>query len=1067
MAKKLSYTDALQILGADDPAALDFAGRLIEGGLGLLGVPDLLGVREMVLEHGRDALVRLRGRIDGTSRHDRSERIAAAHQVIVVTAFFEAVGEVLASPGCPLSLADLEITPEEQHGLFSSTLTSWSVRPPIGLRTERIARIYTSRAELLLRFLHGLAAWERLGDGERRTVGELIRTQVPALAERRYWESYHALAADVAEFGVWVAATEHATTRADIDRLAVGLAGLEEMVGRLPSGNSAERHRAELTEIYRRVLRRPLLSSHDVPAGLRLPTMEEAYLAPRGRLGFTSGESRPSSLSWWEGAEVHEDLQPLLVSLLTQPDATDGPLVVLGHPGAGKSKLTEMLAARLPLGAFLPIRVELRAVQADAPIRRQIEEGMAAVLHTDVAWRDLADSAGDALPVVILDGFDELLQATGVNRSDYLERVQEFQRDQSALGRPIAVIVTSRTVVADRVRFPESTPVILLEPFDEGRISRMLDVWSGLNADELLSRGLRPLTLDIVLAHRELAEQPLLLMMLMIYDADGNALRNATAGLSRAGLYQQLLSSFAEREVRKHRPHLDAPGLRRAIDDELRRLEVVAMAMFARRGQTVTAEELGADLAVLFPDSGTHTGDPGLHGRIDDADQVLGRFFFVHEARALQDGGARSVYEFLHATFGEFLVARMVVEALRELVEERRHARRRRYAEPLNDGLLYAITSFAALPGRSAVLEFADDLLQDWFTRLPEERGECRALLVDLFREAPFPSPHRSFSDYAPRRIPITQRQALHSTNLVVLLTLVEEGEIDIAELFPDSRDPWQSWRGMSGLWRGMTAAEWHGTIDAIRVRHLGYLGDRPRSMVQRGRPEPVNVGECIGFELRADVTGPLAVADPYSIVVPYDGVTSKLLRSMALRANGTASRMVLMLLPYLFHAGEDLGTWFVDPIDPDLAWAETYDVLELRLGRPRADAPGRLERYTRLLSSPTLGRVELIVLRQAAEDLALTSDAVPERAALVRVVESFLHDVRSARGITTADVRSAMDALRPFLRHGETADTVLGRVITDAMEPLDAPPSDDVPGRPVAPGRAALYPGGSGGSAG
>jgi hypothetical protein len=54
--------------------------------------------------------------------------------------------------------------------------------------------------------------------------------------------------------------------------------------------------------------------------------------------------------------------------------------------------------------------------------------------------------------MVMLDGFDELLQATGVSQSDYLEKVAEFQRREADQGRPVAALVTSRTAVADRAR---------------------------------------------------------------------------------------------------------------------------------------------------------------------------------------------------------------------------------------------------------------------------------------------------------------------------------------------------------------------------------------------------------------------------------------------------------------------------------------------------------------------------------------------------------------------------------------------------------------------------------------
>ena len=39
-----------------------------------------------------------------------------------------------------------------------------------------------------------------------------------------------------------------------------------------------------------------------------------------------------------------------------------------------------------------------------------------------------------------LDGFDELLQATGVSQSDYLDRVVRFQQREADQGRPVAVL---------------------------------------------------------------------------------------------------------------------------------------------------------------------------------------------------------------------------------------------------------------------------------------------------------------------------------------------------------------------------------------------------------------------------------------------------------------------------------------------------------------------------------------------------------------------------------------------------------------------------------------------------
>ena len=123
---------------------------------------------------------------------------------------------------------------------------------------------------------------------------------------------------------------------------------------------------------------------------------------------------------------------------------------MLGQPGSGKSVLTQVLAARLPPEQFLVVRVVLREVAADADLQTQIEHAIRSATGDNLAWPDLARSAGDALPAVLLDGFDELLQATGVSQTDYLKKVAAFQAREADQGRPVAVVVNSRTAVADR-----------------------------------------------------------------------------------------------------------------------------------------------------------------------------------------------------------------------------------------------------------------------------------------------------------------------------------------------------------------------------------------------------------------------------------------------------------------------------------------------------------------------------------------------------------------------------------------------------------------------------------------
>ena len=82
----------------------------------------------------------------------------------------------------------------------------------------------------------------------------------------------------------------------------------------------------------------------------------------------------------------------------------------------------------------------------------------------------------------MLDGFDELLQATGVSQSDYLEKIALFQEREAVHGHPVAVIVTSRSAVADRARMPPGGAVsVRLEPFSDQQVTQWLQVWNEAN----------------------------------------------------------------------------------------------------------------------------------------------------------------------------------------------------------------------------------------------------------------------------------------------------------------------------------------------------------------------------------------------------------------------------------------------------------------------------------------------------------------------------------------------------------------------------------------------------------
>ena len=929
------------------------------GGLDALA---FFSVRDELVKWGSDFTAAVQDRVTGLSRFDRTQRLVAAHAVIVITSFYEALGNALDAEDRQVSLQDLRLTRVEKIEVVTDAhcgrrywrLVEVLLDAPIPIPEpqspyeETLCRLrdyYGTLSGRVTEFVKGLAVWNQLTRSDRERLGGRFGGVV-SYAVRRYEDNYRRLAAQVPEFAVWANLTDHRATRAAVERsggelrdrlaaLSTGLEGIPEILACVSGQAAADKVFTDLACRYRAAIEASVLSGADTPDGVSLPSLEVAYVNPRCRVAVIGKDARPADDRWWDDAGVAVDVQMALTGLLTTPLAVDAPLVILGQPGAGKSVLTKMLCARLLDSGFLPVRVELRSVPADAPVQAQVEYAIQDMTGREIPWPDLTESANGALPVVLVDGFDELLQATGVNRSDYLEHVAEFQRREYELGRPVAAIVTSRTVVADRARFPQGSVALKLEPFDEAQVATWLDIWNKVNAVEFAARGVGPLPVKIALTHRELASQPLLLLMLALYDARANTLQNASGELSRTELYEQLLTDFMKREIRKHRPSLDIAGETREVDAELRRLSVVALAMFNRHSQIVTEAELNKDLPVMLPVPAP-IARAGLHKPLTAAQVAIGRFFFIHESQALRDSEMEHGFEFLHATFGEFLVARITVATLRELAEERAFNARRAIGPRMDDSFLWATLSFAGLTGRAAVVEFADGLLR----RLPGDvRAAINEVATDLLREALYPQPSRSFIGYEPQFMKAARRYAAYSCNLAVLAVLSADGPVPM-----DGWDP--------GLWWSqLTFYEWDGLCDTVRVhQHFDQGATAPKLWAQREDGAPIRPGATLLQNYQRPAGVPSRTYNYLGdFEVPADSEAGRRLRSAAFFPNalGAPGGLAVVLMPYYRHIADGSNNFIEGNAQQRRILTPASALLELRLAAPQEhDARVRTELY-------------------------------------------------------------------------------------------------------------------------
>jgi len=738
------------------------------------GVFDLFEAREQALRLLEKVLDKFGERLRGVDRLTRTERIHAAHEIIRITAYFDAFGEAMGEWRVRFSAAE-QVQMATQTPGDLDWIGMYEVLSAFGLDSPIYDVSSTSQFQKMsLRingYLQAHAVWDTLTETGQDRLVSLLKDRIPADSAVRYQENLRRLSADCPEFGVWVNLQTHAATR---EQLATGLASLETLLAPLV-GESVGHQQEALSRRYEADLAKPIIDTSSPESHLVLPSLGEGYVDHSYRLAITM----PVTSQDWNEYAPRDDLPNALVTYLMSDAAPYTPLLILGQPGSGKSVLTRIVAARLPAERFLAIRVELRRVDAEGDLQDYIESAIREQTGERVQWIRFATANPELTPVVLLDGFDELLQATGVAQTDFLLRIEKFQERERDQGRSIAVIVTSRTAVADRATLPADVPIIRLEPFDGEQIATWIHIWNRTNGASLADRGLKPLSTAAILRYRALAEQPLLLLMLALYDATDNALAAIDPDLDQSAIYERLLKDFALRELMKDP---DATSLDDRVEDELLRLSIVAFAMFNRSAQWIDTDSLTEDLRTL----NIWETEPKRHtfrSTLGAGDQIVGRFFFVHNSGAKRDGRELQTYEFLHATFSEYLIARLVSRLLAELAEQH-IASRSSVSRSLNDGMLYALLSFDSLALRAPIVEFSGALL----ARVdPTIREAMREVLITLFHNSLNERTDRVYAGYLPRALDAVQRASRWSANLVTLLAFAPDG-ISLRELIEAGR---------------------------------------------------------------------------------------------------------------------------------------------------------------------------------------------------------------------------------------------------------------------------------------
>jgi hypothetical protein len=945
--KLLAHTDhLLSLLLLASGATLDPSGSV---GLGLLAAKGSLTAA------GKHLLTWISKRKPATPA-ERQEQIQVAYALLAYTAFFEALDAVVAklpkeaNPKgeerfilTKKALQNLQrkrgCLPLEGHipeNLHDTKLSLPHPTHQFKHKESDLRPLYVELSDSVLDFLKYLPFWGTFEPKQREAMAAEFLT-LPGRALTTFHAQYLALAKEHAEFALWANFEEHDQTRKLIGTVFPELKSIRAAARSLDIGFSslpnilakfhAERDRRAAQDViealfaqYTKAISQPLFDKQlatDGHPALDFPSAEQIFVPQAFRVLHFTGASGRENLplehaeTWiGERTPLRNDLIPFLAGFFASPHAAEAPLIILGHPGSGKSLLTQILAVRTA-ETYTPFRVRLRDLSnADSEIATQIEEQIRLDTKYQENWARLTDALADRPPLVFLDGYDELLQASGAAHRGYLQKAADFQQ-REATRLPARVVITSRITLIDKAHIPAGATILRLEEFDEQRQKLWSACWNRVNAANF--RAAQPSVASFDLPAdpkiRPLAGQPLLLLMLAIYDSQSNALRKSR-GLDRTRLYDDLLRRFIERECKKdpRHGHRSLADKEAAVEAMMERLGVAAIGMFNRRTLFTRDQSLDADLRWYGAAVATTVanGEPLSAGSL-----ARGSFFFIHKAQATTKevgatGGAIHdiAFEFLHNTFGEFLAADFLLRRLREQTVAIRELRKSpalgaqltTFLTGESAATWFATLSYAPLHRRPVILEMArewlphalirdrigkDEFLRDFDQLLT---GHLRRLLCDTGTPPSFfltrENTERLRADPTP--LPIVGHIALYSLNLILLRTAfaTDDGykfeEKDYPLPVDDGTRPWDS---LTHLWRAWFSLDNLSDLAAIlhavpsEAAHEPEADPKPRTICLRcsGRlTDPLSsndrmevifgIGRALGDDLLTSLAGIWAI---------------------------------------------------------------------------------------------------------------------------------------------------------------------------------------------------------------
>ena len=469
---------------------------------------------------------------------DRMEQIRAAYALICYTAYFDVLQDAFPSGARRKIKLNFEKKKEliEEAIEGNDPLLTSSSDPDIRCNIyyadhltsfsdikEQLLEIYKRVTSNLLKIIDESGAYDEGKKQDKQELEQLetILNELPQKAIVEYEAQYLNLADQFNDFALFAQlknfeGVQHAIkknkTALDLlvgitKKVDVGLSNLNSIVNSIATNYSviqAQDIVDDLKKKYIAIIEEPIIDDKEIKSdtetiSLRFPRIVDAFIPQSYKcLSYQRKDTKLEDTSVWKQLPIQHDIDKFFVKYLYSPDSIDYPLVILGQPGSGKSLLTKVLSAQLMSSSYTVIRIPLREVNAEDGIDVLVEDQIKKITNRPLStqgYGGFAAQFNEKPLIIILDGYDELLQAKGDVFSGYLEKVRTFQQDQKSLKRPVRIIVTSRITLIDKARIPVNSTILRLMEFDYQQRQTWIDIWNNINADYFVNADIRPFSL--------------------------------------------------------------------------------------------------------------------------------------------------------------------------------------------------------------------------------------------------------------------------------------------------------------------------------------------------------------------------------------------------------------------------------------------------------------------------------------------------------------------------------------------------------------------------------------------